>query len=154
MFFGSDPVVPGPDQAGVKPLSDQIKVVFQKTPTSCFNVKRAQTAEERLRRRRRSHATIWCPQIYWLSLYHSISFSALLTSRSLSLSHYNCSKSKEAAVSVGEWSLSLSPSSCYFIFPGCKCWQCTFLNTTDKLNVYISLRNNSTCLNFTFFFLW
>lgn len=28
MFFGSDPVVPGPDQAGVKPLSDQIKVVF------------------------------------------------------------------------------------------------------------------------------
>lgn len=47
MFFGSDPVVPGPDQAGVKPLSDQIKVVFQKNPTSCFNVKRAQTAEER-----------------------------------------------------------------------------------------------------------
>lgn len=29
-FFGSDPVVPGPDQAGVKPLSDQIKVVFPK----------------------------------------------------------------------------------------------------------------------------
>lgn len=58
----------------------------KKNPTTCFNVKLAQTAEERLRRRRRSHATIWCPQIYWLSLCHSISFSALLTSRSLSLS--------------------------------------------------------------------
>lgn len=44
--------------------------------------------------------SLWCPL---LPLYQI-----------LSLPHYNSIKSKEAAVSVGKWTLSLLPCSCFF----------------------------------------
>lgn len=94
-FLGSDPVVPGPDQAGVKPLSDQISVVFPKKnpPTSCFWCETSSNRRGTLRRRR-SHATISCPQIYWFprlsvtvsvslpSSHHVLSLSLIITAAS------------------------------------------------------------------------